>query len=620
MVLTNQPNETAVAVKSGSGKSRSVRIPVQTLWDSTVAAGEGISRFLLAVDDVRRWMDSTAGDAASDDRSEADNAMSRAMAQLKHEFENILTRDTAPRYSTCSSSLTDSSSYELHDEDYTDYDLPSSEMISDLRSIAVRMNSGGYLQECIKVYSSARKALVNRHFDGLGLERLCTRDVRRMEWQLLDAKIKEWIRAVKVCVRIIFTNEWRLCKQVFEGLGKPGTDGACFKMAAKDAATRLFSFADAIINIRPSPERLFRILDIHRALSDLLPDLVVLFPTIRVHVAQVIIPRLSEVVREVLQKYEEGLLGELSPDPGPGGGIHTLTIYVMNYVVGISNYEQTLSRLIVVKPKTDWKVLPAELIEMEERTPLELHLIWILEKLRFKLDIKSKRLKDDLLADFFMMNNIHYVVGEILTCPRLRSMIADDFLTRLIRRVQQAATSYHTGTLVKVLSCLELEGLNVKGVSRNTLRKRIKTFNSIFEEVHKTQVKWSVPDFQLREDLRLSITQKVISAYRSFTEQHSNVFGRFSWAYLKYTPEDLEAACLQFFEGDVPGGKPCEIAVIETLFLIRVCSFDIVRVARIRALRTWKSSPWKCYFVPLTISQRSTSLTSESMDQSTVPH
>ncbi|KAK3015841.1 hypothetical protein RJ639_005807 [Escallonia herrerae] len=517
------------------------------LWDSTVAAGEGISRFLLAVDDVRRWMESTVGEAASDDRSEADNAMSRAMARLKHEFENILTSDTAPRYSTCSSSLSDSSSYELHDEDDMDYDLPSSETISDLRSIAVRMSPGGYLGECVKVYSSARKALVNLHFHGLGVERLSTGDVRRMEWQLLDLEIKKWIRAVKVCVRIIFTKEWHLCKQVFQGLGKPGTDSACFRMAVKDAATHLFNFADAITNIRPSPERLFRILDIHEALSDLLPDLDVLFSSTRIQVAEVVIPRLSEVVREILQRYEDDLLFEVSPELAPGGAIHTLTIYVMKYVVRISNYEQTLTRLIAIKREIDWEIPTAELIELEERTPLELHLIWILEKLRFKLEVKSKHYANVSLANFFMMNNIQYVVGEILTCPKLRGMITNDFLTRLMKTVQQAATSYERATFVKVLSCLRPERLKVKGLSKSAFKKRIKTFNSMFEEVHKTQVKWSVPDFQLRKKLRLSITQEVLSAYRSFTEQHSNVFGC-----LKYTPEDLEAACLELFEGDVP--------------------------------------------------------------------
>ncbi|KAK3006943.1 hypothetical protein RJ639_016898 [Escallonia herrerae] len=221
--------------------------------------------------------------------------------------------------------------------------------------------------------------------------------------------------------------------------------------------------------------------------------------------------------------------------------------------------KQTLTRLITIKPKIDWEVPTAELIELEERTPLELHLIWILEKLRFKLEVKSKHYKDALLADLFMMNNIQYVVGEILTCSKLRSMITDDFVTRLMRTVQQAVTGYRRATLVKVLSCLRPEGLNVNGVSRSALRKRIKTFNSTFEEVHETQAKWYVPDFALREELRLSITQNVISAYRSFKKQHLNLFGRALWAYLKYTPEDLEAACLQFFEGDVQAGKPCEI-------------------------------------------------------------
>ncbi|KAK2979515.1 hypothetical protein RJ640_008399 [Escallonia rubra] len=520
-------------------------------WDSTVAAEGGINKYLLAVDDVRCWMESTAGEAASEDRSEADNAMSTAMARLKHEFKNILTRDTAPRYSnsTCSSPLTERSSDESSDEDCPDHEFPSPETISGLRSIAVRMNSGGYLGECVQVYSSARKkALVNHLFHVLGVERLSNGDVRVMEWQLLDAKIKKWKREVKVWVRI-FTNEWRLCKQVFEGLGRPGTDGDCFRMAAKDAATHLFNSADAIINIRPSPEKLFRILDTHKALSDILPDLDILFPSIRYQVAEVIIPRLSEVVREILQKYEEHLRGELLSYPPWEGKIDKLTSYVMKYVVRISKYEQTLTRLIVIKPEIDWEIPTAGLIELEERTPLELHLIWILEKLRFKLEVKSKQYADASLADLFMMNNIQYVVREILTCPKLRGMITDDFLKTLKGTVREAATSYQRTTLVKVLSCLRPEGLNVNGVSRSAVRKMIRTFNSMFEEVHKTQVDWSVPDFQLREDLRLSITQKVISAYRSFTEQHLNVLGHALTAlYLKYTPEDLEAKCLELFE------------------------------------------------------------------------
>ncbi|KAK3030955.1 hypothetical protein RJ639_036693 [Escallonia herrerae] len=95
-------------------------------------------------------------------------------------------------------------------------------------------------------------------------------------------------------------------------------------------------------------------------------------------------------------------------------------------------------------------------------------------------------------------------------------MITDDFLTRLMRIVQQAATSYQRGTLEKIVSCLRPEGLNANGVSKSAIRKRIKTFNSMFEEFYKTQVRWHVPDLQLRQELRLSITQKVISAYSPY--------------------------------------------------------------------------------------------------------
>ena len=105
--------------------------------------------------------------------------------------------------------------------------------------------------------------------------------------------------------------------------------------------------------------------------------------------------------------------------------------------------------------------------------------------------------------------------------PELREMIGDSFLKELTAKITQASTRYQRATWVGVLYCLRDEGLHAtgsfsSGVPRNVLRERFKSFNAMFEEVHKMQTVWSIPDTQLREEIQISISEKVIPAYRSF--------------------------------------------------------------------------------------------------------
>jgi len=45
---------------------------------------------------------------------------------------------------------------------------------------------------------------------------------------------------------------------------------------------------------------------------------------------------------------------------------------------------------------------------------------------------------------------------------------------------------------------------------------RFRSFNVLFEEIYQKQCGWSVPDTELRESLRLAVTEILLPAYRSF--------------------------------------------------------------------------------------------------------
>ncbi|KAG6606668.1 Exocyst complex component EXO70A1, partial [Cucurbita argyrosperma subsp. sororia] len=411
-------------------------------------------------------------------------------------------------------------------------DLIPSEAIIDLRSIAERMIAAGYLRECIQVYGSVRKSTFDSSFKRLGIEKLSIGDIQRLDWNELVTKIRRWIRAAKISVRTLFSSEKRLCQHIFYGIGT-GIEDACFMETVKGPVTQLFNFAEAISISRRSPEKLFKILDLHDALTDLIPDIDVIFESksaeyIRIQAAE-ILSRLGEAVRGTLSEFENAVLREPSLHPVLGGTVHPLTRYVMNYVSLISEYQVALEELIVSKPSTGSRNSADmdEFSEVEGKTPLALHLIWSIVILQLNLEGKSRQYKDPSLAHFFIMNNVHYIVEKIRGSPELRDMIGEVYLKRMTGKYRQAATNYERTTWVNVVYCLRNEGLNAGGSlssapSKSAIRERMKSFNAMFEEVHRTQSAWLIPDPLLKEELRISITEKLIPAYRSFLGLHGH--------------------------------------------------------------------------------------------------
>ncbi|KAL1810623.1 hypothetical protein DCAR_0730335 [Daucus carota subsp. sativus] len=572
-------------------------------WDSTVSEDarermifdgdrDEIDRYLEAVDHLQKSMDSVT---LSDDQS---NALEIAMARLEDEFRNILLAHTAPietdslvdpalvtridgdgdgddsddvsvtgesEVEATEGSSRGSGSYRSTTS-IRQLDLVPYEIVTDLRSIAGRMITAGYLRECVQVYASVRKSVVESTFRKIGVEKLSIGDIQRLQWEELEVKIRRWIRAAKLCIRILFASEKRLSELIFQGLG-PAADDACFMETVKGPAVQLFNFAEAISISRRSPEKLFKILDLHDALSDLLPDIDAVFSmkameTIRVQ-SEEILSRLAEAARGILSEFENAVLREPSTVPVPGGTIHPLTRYVMNYISLISDYKQTLGQLIVAKPTTgsrlsdDVATPSMDFEQLEEHTPLALHLIWIIIILQFNLEAKSRHYRDKSLPHLFNMNNVHYIVHKVRGSPELREMIGDYYLRKWTGKYRQAATAYQRATWVRVLNCLRDEGLHTSGsfssgVSKSALRERFKSFNAMFEEVHRTQATWLVPDTQLREELRISISEHLIPAYRSFLGRFRSHIesGRHPENYIKYSVEDLETSVLDFFEGN----------------------------------------------------------------------
>ncbi|PKA59639.1 hypothetical protein AXF42_Ash020240 [Apostasia shenzhenica] len=226
-----------------------------------------------------------------------------------------------------------------------------------------------------------------------------------------------------------------------------------------------------------------------------------------------------------------------------GGDVHPITRYVMNYVKLFVDYSNSLNLLL------DEKDLDGEgKGDGDQVTPLSHHLLMLMSYLESNVEEKSKHYDDVGLQCIFLMNNILYMVQKVRD-SELLELLGDNWVRKHRARVKQYATSYLRASWTRILSYLKDDGL--RGASKQAIKERFKNFNLSFEEIYRNQTSWKVPDSQLQEDLRISISENVIPAYRAFLGRFGGQLdaGRQAAKYIKYSPEELENYISVLFAG-----------------------------------------------------------------------
>lgn len=448
-------------------------------------------------------------------------------------------------------------------------DMLPPEIVPSLMEVAVRMINCGYKTECCHAYIQVRKPILEESLYRLGIEKFSIEDVQKMSSESLETEIVKWMKALKVSVGVLFPSEKQLCEQVF--LQLPSVSEWCFAEVGKGAIMQLINFAEAVAIGRRSPEKLPRILDMYEELRDLLDDIGSIFSgdccaNLRSE-ASGVLHRLGEAARGTFAEFASAIKKDTARNPVPGGAVHPLTRYVMNYLRLLSCFSNTLNEILGNQRGND--SLPLRVDEgsnpgspcddsarqRRDESPLSLQTIYLVELLEDNLDGKAKLYRDNALQYLFLMNNYQYIVQKV-KASEVRRQLSDDWLRRHMGKVRQSHNSYLRGAWHKVLACLRDEGIHSGGssfsggVSKTVLKERFKQFNATFEEVVKTQQSWIVSDPQLCADLRISIVEMVLPAYRAFLGRFRNhlELERNSERYLKYSAEDLECILNDLFE------------------------------------------------------------------------
>ncbi|KAG0492077.1 hypothetical protein HPP92_005475 [Vanilla planifolia] len=541
---------------------------------------EDLESYLEAVDQLRsivKFFSSTKGFKSSDGvLNHANNLLSKAILKLDDEFRQLLSTYSKPvepdRLFEClpsslrpsagspaqqgeagknpsSGNSSDQQVKSLETAIYKPPTLIPPRLLPLLHDLAQQMVQAGKQDQCIKFYCETRSSALELSLRKLGVERLSKDDVQKMPWEVLEAKIGNWIHYMRIASE-------KICDQIFDGINV--TRDHCFAEVTADSVLMLFSFGEAIAKSKRSPEKLFVLLDMYEIMRELQSEVEAIFDgkacSEMREAALSLTRRLAQTAQETFGDFEEAVEKDATKTAVLDGTVHPLTSYVINYVKFLFDYQSTLKQLFQ----------EFETAGEDSNSQLAIVTMRIMQALQSNLDGKSKQYKDPALTYLFLMNNIHYMVRSVRR-SEAKDLLGDDWVQRHRRIVQQNANQYKRVAWAKILQTLTVQGLsssggsgagggdgsNSSGVSRATIKERFKSFNLQFEDLHQRQSQWTVPDLELRESLRLAVAEVLLPAYRSFVKRFGPLIesGKNPQKYIRYTPEDLERMLGEFFEG-----------------------------------------------------------------------
>ena len=142
------------------------------------------------------------------------------------------------------------------------------------------------------MFRDTRSKVLEESLQKLGVEKLSKDDVQKLQWEVLEAKIGNWIHFMRIAVRplsnlftyflfffsckyaivleqvkLLFAAERKVCDQIFEGFDS--LSDQCFAEVTTNSISMLLSFGEAIAKSKRSPEKLFVLLDMYEILQEI---------------------------------------------------------------------------------------------------------------------------------------------------------------------------------------------------------------------------------------------------------------------------------------------------------------------------------------------------------------
>eukprot|EP01083_Nonionella_stella_P016924 47262_1 len=277
--------------------------------------------------------------------------------------------------------------------------------------------------------------------------------------------------------------------------------------------------------------------------------------------------QLKDAARSEIEEKVQSILDHPAKDIRKDGGYHTITVATMGFLKHLSEYADILEFVIPASDKdrfgqTGHKFRKPSDFSTDDRAEEQQQISAIgqlvsdfLEVLEKNLTAKTKYFKNDALVHIFLLNNFNYVSKHV-RASELAYLVPGAFVPTYQRLIVNERNMYRKeswGKLLQYLNCDKLPSFAPQDSVPNAFKKDIKSkflgFNENFGSLFSTQKQFSVPDSDLRSQLRNENVELIVPHYKCFYEKFSNTqFTSNQSKYVKYHVASIEQMLNKFFD------------------------------------------------------------------------
>ncbi|GJP38739.1 hypothetical protein CLOM_g23154 [Closterium sp. NIES-68] len=202
------------------------------------------------------------------------------------------------------------------------------------------------------------------------------------------------------------------------------------------------------------------------------------------------------------------------------GDIHPITSYVVNYLLLLCNSELPYFQILecvfedMISNASD---SAASIVTPRVQGRLAFAAARIVDALKTNLGQRAAMLRDDTLAELFMMNNLAYVLTKIDASDAGR-LLGTAWIGTYGAMVDTHRDRFIMHTLAKFDVVFSDERLD-----SSSLVKRLKTFNIILEQMRQRHMAWTITNRELRAHVKAKTLSGLLDKYRDFIIKHGNI-------------------------------------------------------------------------------------------------
>ncbi|KAM7278088.1 hypothetical protein ACFE04_005222 [Oxalis oulophora] len=450
------------------------------------------------------------------DAMKYEGLLDEALLNLQDEFENILRHLKHQNIGD---------EEENDKNEISSSDLGSELEVEVLQRISKTLAANDCLDICIDIfvkvrYERAAKALMR--LNPTYLKTYTPEDIDGMEWDSLETSISLWIKHFELAVNTVFLSEKKLCDQVLSHV----MDGLlwleCFTKIADKIMAIFFRFGEGVARSSKEPQKLFKLLDMFASLEKIETQFVEVFEG---DAGVNICTRFRELEKLLVHAsskvfWEVGFEIESNSDSFPlpqDGSVQKLIRYAINYLkfLATKNYSTAMGK--VLRTEKVWKAGVFSKLDSDENLLREA-ILNIMEAIERNIEMKRSRYKDKILSNVFAMNTYWYIYMRTKT-TELGALLGDQHMKKRYKSVaEESAYLYQRMTWGSLLRLLDItEG---KDGAKRAIEEFLKGFNDI-AEWHRGCC--SIPDIDLREQMREAALMAVVNGYNEFMNAYSSL-------------------------------------------------------------------------------------------------